>query len=54
MAHFENGVLTSPEELCKNTRVDMRFGMDSKGELYLLTKYDGKIYKLVKASRKTS
>jgi len=45
----KDGVLTSPAQLCKNPRVDMRFGMDSKGELYLMTKYDGKIYKLVKA-----
>jgi glucose/arabinose dehydrogenase/mono/diheme cytochrome c family protein len=50
----KDGVLTSPEELCKNTRVDMRFATDSKGELYLLTKYDGKIYRLVKATRKPS
>jgi len=43
-----NGQLTSVAQLCKNPRVDMRFGMDSKGELYILTKYDGKIYRLVK------
>ena len=50
----KDGMLTSPAQLCKNTRVDMRFGMDSKGELYLLTKYDGKIYKLVQSERKAS
>jgi glucose/arabinose dehydrogenase len=44
----KDGVPTSLAQLCKNPRVDMRFGMDSKGELYVLTKYDGKIYKLVK------
>jgi hypothetical protein len=34
-------------ELCGNKRVDMRLGMDADGELYILTKADGKIYKLV-------
>lgn len=43
-----NGKPTSLAELCKNDRVDMRYGMDSKGELYLFTKQDGKVYRLVK------
>ena len=43
-----NGVPTTLAELCMNYRVDMRVGMDSKGELYILTKQDGKVYKLVK------
>lgn len=43
-----NGVSTSLAELCKNRRVEMRFGMDKKGEIYILTKPDGKVYKLVK------
>jgi glucose/arabinose dehydrogenase len=34
-------------QLCGNKRVDMRLGMDADGELYILTKADGKIYKLV-------
>ena len=42
-----NGVPATLAQLCKNTRVDLRFGMDSKGELYILTKADGKVYKLV-------
>ena len=41
------GVPTTLAQLCGNSRVEMRFGMDSKGELYLLTKADGKVYKLV-------
>lgn len=45
-----NGALTSLAQLCKNNRVEMRFGMDSKGELYILTKADGKVYKLVSAN----
>jgi glucose/arabinose dehydrogenase/cytochrome c2 len=42
-----NGVPTTLAKLCRNTRVDLRFGKDSNGELYLMTKEDGKIYKLV-------
>lgn len=45
-----NGKPTSLSRLCKNARVEMRFGMDSHGELYILTKADGKVYKLVKSS----
>ncbi|MCW3105626.1 MAG: c-type cytochrome, partial [Segetibacter sp.] len=45
-----NGTPTTLAQLCKSNRVDMRFGMDSKGELYILTKADGKVYKLVNAS----
>jgi glucose/arabinose dehydrogenase/cytochrome c2 len=32
--------------LSGSTRVDLRFGQDAKGELYILTKSDGKIYQL--------
>ena len=42
-----NGKPTSLAELCKNRRVEMRFGKDSKGELYIFTKPDGKVYRLV-------
>jgi len=35
------------EELCGNPRVDLRLGRDNEGELYLFTKPDGKIYKIV-------
>lgn len=47
-----NGVPTNLAELCRNYRVDLRFGMDRKGEIYLLTKQDGKVYKLVKPKGK--
>lgn len=43
---------TALAALCHNDRVDLRFGKDSKGELYLSTKEDGKIYKLVGAHLK--
>jgi glucose/arabinose dehydrogenase/mono/diheme cytochrome c family protein len=34
-------------DLCGADKVDLRFGRDSNGEVYILTKPDGKIYKLV-------
>ena len=49
-----NGVPTTLAQLCKNDRVQMRYGMDSKGELYILAKADGKVYKLVSARTKSS
>jgi glucose/arabinose dehydrogenase/mono/diheme cytochrome c family protein len=47
-----NGQPTTLAQLCKSDRVDMRFGMDSKGEIYILTKADGKVYKLVNTTKK--
>ena len=49
-----NAVPATLAQLCKNNRVEIRFGMDSKGELYILTKADGKVYKLVSAVMKSS
>jgi glucose/arabinose dehydrogenase len=45
-----DGNPTSLVQLCKHNRVEVRFGMDNKGELYLFTKADGKVYKLVSAT----
>ena len=45
-----NGTPHTLRELCKNERADLHFGKDSKGELYILTKTDGKVYKLVSAT----
>jgi glucose/arabinose dehydrogenase/mono/diheme cytochrome c family protein len=42
-----NGEVKTPKQLCGNDRVDLHFGRDAKGELYIMTKADGKIYKLV-------
>lgn len=42
-----NGDTTSLKTLCKCDRIDLHFGRDAGGELYILTKADGKIYKLV-------
>lgn len=49
-----DGEIKTLKELCGNDRVDLHFGRDSKGELYILTKADGKIYKLVKVAVKAS
>jgi glucose/arabinose dehydrogenase/cytochrome c2 len=39
-------------QLCGSDRVDLHFGKDADGELYILTKADGKIYKVISASEK--
>jgi glucose/arabinose dehydrogenase len=44
------GQVISLEDLCKDKRVDLRFGRDALGELYLFTKPDGKIYQCVNTS----
>jgi len=40
------------KELCGCDRVDLHFGRDIAGELYILTKADGKVYKLASADLK--
>ncbi|MEO6733223.1 MAG: PQQ-dependent sugar dehydrogenase [Ferruginibacter sp.] len=47
-----NGGSTTLLKLCGDERVDLHFGRDSRGELYILTKADGKVYKLVSATMK--
>jgi cytochrome c2 len=44
-----NGSIKSLKELCSNDRVDLHFGKDANGELYIMTKADGKIYKMMSA-----
>lgn len=34
------------KELCGNGRVDLKFGQDKSGQLYLMTKADGKVYRI--------
>jgi hypothetical protein len=41
-----NGVVKSLRQLCGTNRVDLHFGKDAKGELYILTKPDGKLYRM--------
>ncbi|GEO09067.1 PQQ-dependent sugar dehydrogenase [Segetibacter aerophilus] len=47
-----NGAAKTFREVCGSNRVDLHFGKDSKDELYLLTKADGKVYKLTGAEIK--
>ncbi|MBX2924673.1 MAG: PQQ-dependent sugar dehydrogenase [Chitinophagaceae bacterium] len=41
-----NGLPATLKEACGSQRVDLHFGRDMQGELYILTKADGKMYKL--------
>jgi len=41
-----NGKRASLRDICGNKRVDLRFGRDKKGEMYVFTKADGKVYRL--------
>lgn len=45
-----NGVPTSTSELCGSKRVDLRFGKDANGDVYLFSKQDGKVYRLLRAT----
>lgn len=38
----------SLQKICDDDRVDLHFGKDDKGNIYILTKADGNIYKLMK------
>lgn len=40
------------KEACGSDRIDLHFGQDMQGELYILTKADGKMYKIVGAMEK--
>jgi glucose/arabinose dehydrogenase len=48
-----NGSPSTLLKLCGSDRVDLHFGRDLRGELYILTKADGKVYKLVSATLKS-
>ena len=47
-----DGIQRKLTDLCGSDRVDLHFGRDRQGELYILTKADGKVYKLINASLK--
>lgn len=49
-----NGKKTTLLELCKHNKVDLRFGRDSKGEIYLWSKQDGKVYRVVNDKTSTT
>ena len=42
------------KEVCGSERVDLHFGRDINGDLYILTKADGKVYKITSAIMKSS
>jgi glucose/arabinose dehydrogenase/mono/diheme cytochrome c family protein len=46
-----NGKVTTMSELCSSERVDLRLGTDNKGEIYVFTKPDGKIYRIAGTSK---
>ncbi|MFC4858184.1 PQQ-dependent sugar dehydrogenase [Actinophytocola glycyrrhizae] len=48
---YANGQRTDFQELVGDDRVDLRFGQDARGELYLVAKADGKVYKVTGAKR---
>ncbi|HYC84548.1 MAG TPA: PQQ-dependent sugar dehydrogenase [Chryseosolibacter sp.] len=41
-----DGQIRTLTELCAADKVDLRFGRDHRGEVYILTKPDGKVYRL--------
>lgn len=42
-----DGLLTSLGSIATNERVDLRFGKDSSGELFIFTKGNGKVYRVI-------
>lgn len=40
------------KQVCGSDRVDLRFGRDAQGELYVLTKADGRLYKMTSVTEK--
>ena len=49
-----DGIKKTLKELCGSDRVEMRLGRDAKGDLYILTKADGKVYQLTSAAESGS
>mgnify|MGYP006342088379 FL=1 len=41
-----DGKIVNLKDLNKNSRLELHFGQDAKGEMYLMTKADGKLYKI--------
>lgn len=46
-----NNTAATLMQICGSNRVDLHFGRDAKGELYLMTKADGKLYKIINAKQ---
>jgi glucose/arabinose dehydrogenase len=49
-----NGKRTTTVELCGSKRVDLRFGKDAHGEVYIFSKQDGKVWRLAEANTAVS
>ena len=47
----QHGQRISLRSLCGQDRVDLRFARDNQGELYIFTKPDGKIYRMVNTNQ---
>jgi len=47
-----DGKKTTLSTLCEQERTDLRFGIDAEGEIYIMTKTDGNIYKMNKVLSK--
>jgi mono/diheme cytochrome c family protein len=39
-----NGKIQKLKDICGHSRVDLHFGRDARGEIYIMTKPDGKVY----------
>ncbi len=46
-----NGIIKTLKEACGHTKVDLHFGKDADGEMYIMTKPDGKLYKIISAKQ---
>ncbi len=49
-----NGKVTTTAGLCGSKRVDLRFGKDQNGEIYIFSKQDGKVYRLIPSNTSVS
>lgn len=45
----KNGQPITLRQICNCDRVDLHFGRDANGEMYIMTKFDGKLYRIVSA-----
>jgi mono/diheme cytochrome c family protein len=46
-----NGKRLTLRQICGQNRVDLRFAQDEKGEMFIFTKPDGKIYRMTKPAK---
>lgn len=45
-----NGEIIKLKDLNKTNRIELHFGKDAQGEIYIMTKADGKLYKIINAT----